>query len=139
MSILNVNFNCKLFMSLQVMLHQRHVFALSITYSVLSSVQWQIYFFCFARILNRYWWNSQEVMNSRNRLNVYILGKTGTEIREQDTWENSPVLCNNIFQQPTNIFVHSLRLFAGHVNAVWKIYNRCTNAAAEAWYDHARL
>jgi len=51
------------------------------------SVPCQIYFFHSARILNRFRWNSRELIMTTNRLNGYILGEIGTGTRERDTRE----------------------------------------------------
>jgi len=66
------------FVAPQFMLHWRH-------YVFVLSVMWQRYLFHFTSMLNEYRWNSQDVITTMSKLNSYILGKIGTEVREQDT------------------------------------------------------
>jgi len=47
-------------------------FSLSVAASVSSFILCQIHFFHFAKILNGFWWNLQEVITTMNRLTDYI-------------------------------------------------------------------
>ena len=48
-----------------------------------------LHIFRFARILNEFRYNSQEIITTAYRVNDYILGEIGTGTREQDTREYS--------------------------------------------------
>jgi len=51
--------------------------------SIVASVRYKVFSFCFARILNRFWWNSREVVTTTNILNDYILSEIGTVTRSR--------------------------------------------------------